>query len=343
MKKTLLSIGLLSAMAFAANAQDAATAAPSSSELKAGNVTVELNATSPFFSASPFSLSTRDQSDNPIGQNSVLRFRYFTSETMAFRLGFSIDRAGFNNTYGTKSEGTNATTAAAGTTTTNTTTEQNKISVKSSEFQFSIMPGVEFHKLVSDRLSVYYGGYFEITSNSKKSSLEVTSGSSSTSTSSTIAGSTPSSSSTTNFSGSYKEEWKGARLEEIDTDLINEEGHLTKLGKVGTVSANQEKSAPSFFRYGLIGVTGADFYFTKGLYLGIELGWGFTATNFKAVEYKRTNSTTTGSTATVPAGAPAAIVFPTQDDVKTTDIGKNKSGLQLAPFANASFRLGFRF
>jgi hypothetical protein len=334
MKKTLLSIGLLSAMAFVANAQDAATAAPSSSELKAGNVTVELNMSSPFSGggATPFELN-----------NNVLRFRYFTSETMAFRLGFSIDRAGFNNTYGTKIEGTDAVTTAAGTTTSSSTVEQNKINVKSSEFQFSIMPGVEFHKLVSDRLSVYYGGYVEITSNSKKSSLEVTSGGTSGSITSTIPGSTPSSGEITNFSGSYKEEWKGARLENFDTEQAAYTTALGTTGKLGTVSTGQEKSTPGFFRYGLIGVTGADFYFTKGLYLGVELGWGFTATNFKAVEYTRTNSTTTGSTTSVPAGPAAAPVFPAQDDEKSTDLGKNKSGLQLAPFANAQFRLGFRF
>lgn len=329
MKKTLLSIGLLSAMAFAANAQDAATAAPSSSELKAGNVTVELNMSSPFSGggANPFSLSN---------ENTMLRFRYFTSETMAFRLGFSIDRAGFNNTYGAKTETTQSTSTQAGVTTTNTgTTEQNKINVKSNEFQFSIMPGVEFHKLVSDRLSVYYGGYLEITSNSKKSSIEVTSGSASGS--STAPGSVPTSS--TNFSGSYKEEWKGARIEEFDTEAAAFSTALNANGSLGTVSAGQETSTPGFFRFGLIGVTGADYYFTKGLYLGVELGWGFTSTSYKAVEYTRTNSTTTGTN----SATPAAVITPVQDDVKETDLDKNKSGLQLAPFANAQFRLGFRF
>jgi hypothetical protein len=328
MKKTLLSIGLLSAMAFAANAQDAAPVeATSSSELKAGNITAELNMSSPFSGggANPFELN-----------NNVLRFRYFTSETMAFRLGFSIDRSGFNNTYGGKTETTGSTSTAAGvTTSTSGTTEQNKINVKSSEFQFSIMPGVEFHKLISDRLSVYYGGYIEVTSNSKKSSLEVTSGS--TSNSSSTPGALPTSSSSTNFSGSYKEEWKGARLEDIDTDAIN--GFLGSNGSLGIVSTGQTKSTPGFLRYGLIGVLGTDYYFTKGLYLGLELGWGFTATNFKAVEYKRTNSTTTGSN----SATPAAVVTPVQNDVKTTDLGKNKTGLQFAPFANAAFRLGFRF
>lgn len=326
MKKTLLSIGLLSAMAFVANAQDAATVAPSSSELKAGNVTVELNMSSPFSGggAAPFELS-----------NNALRFRYFTSETMAFRLGFSLDRSGFNNTYGDKTETTTSSTQGGTTITNSSTTESNKINVKSSEFQFSIMPGVEFHKLVSDRLSVYYGGYLEITSNSKKSSIEVTSGSESSST--TTPGVAPSSS--TKFSGSYKEEWKGARIEEFDTEAGAFTTALGANGSLGTVSTGQERSTPGFFRYGLIGVTGADFYFTKGLYLGVELGWGFTATSFKAVEYTRTNSTTTGTN----SATPAAVITPVQDDVKETDLDKNKSGLQLAPFANAQFRLGFRF
>jgi hypothetical protein len=301
MKKTLLSIGLLSAMAFSANAQDAATAAPSSSELKAGSVTVELNMASPFSGggAEPFSLN-----------NNALRFRYFLSETMAFRLGFSIDRAGFNKTYGTKTE-TSSTAAGAQA----SGSEDTKVNVKSSMFQFSIMPGLEFHKLVSDRLSVYYGGYFEFTLNSQKATAEVTPGSS------TSAGVT-----TKTNDGSFKKEWKGASLEEPSEDVTL--AGLTAGGTgAGTVSRAE---TPGFTRLGLIGVIGADYYFTKGLYLGAEVSWGITGTTYKAVE-----TTTTDSI--VPVGATSVTTTS-----KVTDLDKNKAGM-IAPAANAAIRFGFRF
>lgn len=296
MKKTILSLGLLSAMAFAANAQDAATA-PAASDIKAGNVTVELNMSSPFSGggSDPFTLS-----------NNVLRFRYFMGETTAIRLGFSIDRSGFNNTYGVKTETSN--TAGTGTTT------DNMVNLKSSMFQFSIMPGVEKHVMVSERLSAYYGGYIELTSNSQKSKAEVTSGSNAP------AGGT----STNNFDGSYTKEWKGGMLEAPEAADVK---FATATGLAGVNKADGN----GFFRFGLIGVVGADYYFTKGLYLGVEAGWGLTSTSYKALEV-----TTTSSARAVGAAESTTTI-------KATDLEKNKSGLQLAPFANGAFRFGFRF
>lgn len=302
MKKTLLSIGLLSAMAFTANAQDAATAASSSSELKAGNITVELNASSPFSGggADPFTLSN---------ENTMLRFRYFLSETMAFRLGFSIDRAGFNKTYGVKTE--NSSTAAGAV---STTGEDNNINVKSRMFQFSIMPGIEKHVLVSERLSVYYGAYAEVTINSQKASAEVK------------PGKTAANPSVNNFDGSYKVEWKGASLE-TPTEDITLAGLTAGAGAAGGVTKAEN---PGFTRLGLTGVIGADYYFTKGLYLGAEVSWGITGTTYKATE-----TTTTDSRVAVGATG-------VTNTTKQTDLGKNKAGL-IAPAANAAIRFGFRF
>ena len=296
MKKTLLSIGLLSAMAFAANAQDAAT---SSSEVKAGNVTVELNASSPFSGggAEPFSLS-----------NNALRFRYFLSETTAIRLGFSIDRAGFNKTYGAKTENSSTAPGAQA-----SGSEDNKVNLKSSTFQFSIMPGIEKHVLVSERLSAYYGGYVEFTLNSQKATAEVTPGST------TSAGVT-----TKTNDGSYKVEWKGASLEEPTEDVT-----LAGL-QAGTGAGSVTKTTPGFTRLGLIGVIGADYYFTKGLYLGVEVSWGITGTTYKATETTTTNSL-------VAVGATGVT-----NTSKETDLAKSKSGT-IAPAANAAFRFGFRF
>ena len=299
MKKSILTLGFVSAMLFGANAQDAAT---SSSELKAGNITVELNAASPFSGTSGlggmFGLN-----------NSALRFRYFLNENTAFRLGFAIDRTGFNNTYGdavtTSTSGASANPAADG------TANNNKINVKSSSFTFSIMPGIEKHVLVSERLSAYYGGYLELTSNSRNAKVEVTSGT------------TGGSNSEPNFDGSYTYEVKGAGLVEPAAPgfVKGQNGGINGINQAGN----------GFFRFGLMGVTGADYYFTKGLYLGVEVGWGFTTTSFKKVETTETNST-------VDHKDPAA-----STTIKEVALDKNKTGLQFAPWANASLRFGFRF
>jgi hypothetical protein len=297
MKKSILTLGFVSAMLFGANAQDAAT---SSSELKAGNITVELNASSPFsgFGADPFSLN-----------NNALRFRYFLNENTAFRLGFSIDRSGFNNTFGNAT--TTTTSGASASPTTDGTANGDKINFKSSTFQFSIMPGVEKHVMVSNRLSAYYGGYLELTSNSQKAKVEVT------------AGTTGGSTSAPNFDGSYTYELKGAGV----NNPANPSFDFGQNGQVNGITQNGN----GFFRFGLMGVAGADYYFTKGLYLGVEVGWGLTSTSFSKVEITVNNST-------VAHKDPAA-----STTTKTVALDKNKSGLQLGSWANASFRFGFRF
>ena len=71
---------------------------------------------------------------------------------------------------------------------------------------------------------------------------------------------------------------------------------------------------------GLNAVLGADYYFTKRVYLGLELGYGFT---FKSkADIKTTNISSTGSTI-------------------TTTLGGNS--IYFGPSVNSSLRLGFWF
>lgn len=79
------------------------------------------------------------------------------------------------------------------------------------------------------------------------------------------------------------------------------------------------KTKDGYFQFGLNGVIGADFYFTKKMYLGTELGFGF--------QYRAIGKTVNSSTA---EGA---------EDVET----KNGSTFNLAPNVNTQIRLGFLF
>ena len=332
MKKSLISLSLITALALSVNAQDATTtttttttgmgaAAPSGSEFKpsAGNVTFELNAQSPFSAGggSPFSL------------NNGLRFRYFISEDLAFRINFAIVRSGFSRTYNNTSTSTTTSPAVGSTpsTTVTSTTVDNSIIVKSRQFEFNIAPGLEKHKNISERLSVYYGAYLDFTINSKKGSIEVTPGSSTSL--STAAGSTPTNS--TNFTGSFKEEIKGAYYGDKAPETA------TFASGTQTFTGPKRDANSGFTRIGLFGVIGADYYITKALYLGVEAGWGLSNTSYKAVEVTRSGSigagiTSGGSTPTAPTE------FSTKNDGK-----KGARSLTITPTVNAAFRFGFWF
>ena len=308
MKKTLLSIGLLSAMAFSANAQDAAVAATASGfKPAAGNITFELNAQSPFSAAggSPFSL------------NNGLRFRYFLSEGTALRVNFSIAKDGFNKTYNNTT--TSSTTPPAPGVATNTTTVSDKFVVKSSMFEFSIAPGVEFHKGVSERLSVYYGAYLDFTLNSKKGSIEATPGSMTDATGTSSA-----------WTGSAKQEVKGGWYGASSPATVTFDP-LTQTYTGANVNANA-----GFTRIGLFGVIGADYYITKALYLGVEAGWGFSNTKQKAIE-----TTTSGS---IGGGKAAGAAEPEKTSFSDKNDGKEGGKkFVITPTVNAAFRFGFWF
>lgn len=296
MKKSFLTLGLLSSLAFAANAQDAAT---SSSEFKptAGNVTVELTAQSPFASGSPFNLD-----------RGGLRFRYFLNDNLAVRVGFLIGSSSQKQDFGGKDE----TSSVAGTTTTGNNATLNNVVVKSSSFTVSILPGLEVHKNISERLSVYYGGYIDFTTQSAKASIEASAGSNSP------VGGTSSS----NFDGSYKYEVKGDNFGNIN-NLAN------PIGNTGNVTVPGLANNRAFTRIGLTGVVGADYYITKGLYLGVEAGWGFSSTSYKKVTQKTTDTI-------VPTGTTTA------SDTRTVEANKD-SAFNLGTSVTTAFRFGFWF
>ncbi|MBC7391643.1 MAG: hypothetical protein H7329_20775 [Opitutaceae bacterium] len=335
MKKSLISLSLITALALSVNAQDATTtttttttsgtaaAAPSGSEFKpsAGNVTFEVNA------MSPFNGGTGDRA--LFSLNNGLRFRYFINEGLAFRLNFSITRSGFNKTYSNTNTFVTTTPGVGATpsNTTTTTTVDDNIIVKSRAFEFSIAPGIEKHNNISERLSVYYGAYIDFTINSKKGSIEVSPGS--TSKTQTALGTTPDNSS--NFSGSFKEEIKGAYYGD------NAPATATFASATRTFTGPTRDKNAGFTRIGLFGVIGADYYITKALYLGLEASWGVSSTSYKAVEVNRTGSIGAGATTAVPAPT-AATDYSSKDDGK-----KGGSSLVITPNVNASFRLGFWF
>lgn len=86
-------------------------------------------------------------------QLDYLRARYFLSDNMAVRVGLFLN----NETF--KDENTN------------TATPPVTMSYKASFFQFGLMPGIEMHFPVGDRLSPYIGGELGFFMNSSKSEL----------------------------------------------------------------------------------------------------------------------------------------------------------------------------
>lgn len=80
-------------------------------------------------------------------------------------------------------------------------------------------------------------------------------------------------------------------------------------------------SKSSAFRWGLRGVIGADYYFVKNVYLGVEAGWGF----YHTIQGKSTSETTiSGVTTTVESNSPG-------------------SSFELNPNVTTGVRLGFVF
>lgn len=318
MKKTFLSLGILSAFAMNVNAQDAA----STSEFKpsAGNITVEVNANSPFKGSDEmFSLN-----------NSALRFRYFLSDGLALRLGIRIAGNRQKQDYG-------YTTDYSGNTTGNTPSSANGSSSSNPSYKAStsntlvaIMPGIEVHKNVSERLSVYYGGYIDFALQTARGKVEGTPTSTNSST-------TPGTSNSTSASGSYTYEIKGNDLNLSSTapapngnwDASN--ASLTSPANLPARGGNR-----AYTRFGVAGVLGADFYVTKALYLGLEVGVGVASTSYKKVTITENATdivtTTNGVTPTTPVSS-----------YNSTRVENKDTQFDVAPTVNSSFRLGFWF
>jgi hypothetical protein len=206
MKKILLVFGLAIA-GLAANAQ---------SEFKPtkGDVTTEFGLTGGVLN-SGFNL-------NETG--SLLRFRYFTEEKTAVRLGFNLSsNKETANAYGANGETGN---------------------VKRSETSFLLNVGLEKHFTGTERLSTYVGGDVLFGYGNQKDSY---------------------SNSNNNF------------------------GNPTFVNNV-----SGEIKGPSTLGIGLRAVAGADYYFTKKVFLGVEGGFGF----LYQKDGKTTTSTTVGGNTT---------------------------------------------
>lgn len=316
MKKTFLSLGILSAFAMSANAQDAASA----SEFKpsAGNITVEVNANSPFKGSDEmFSLN-----------NSALRFRYFLSESLAIRLGIHISGNRQKQDYGTTTDYSGNTTGNAPSSGNGNSSSNPSYKATTSNTLVAIAPGIEVHKNVSERLSVYYGGYVDFAIQTARGKVEGTPTSSN-------ATSNPGTSTSTSASGSYTYEIKGAELA------------LTATAPSGTWNASDNSltrpnnlpgrsGTRAFTRFGVVGVLGADFYVTKALYLGLEMGVGLASTAYKKVTVTENATdivtTTNGVTPTTPVSS-----------YNSTTVENRDTEFGVSPLINTSFRLGFWF
>lgn len=181
---------------------------------------------------------------NPISINN-LRFRYFKSSDMAYRLGINI----VSNSNTTETVETNG----AG--------DDVTLEDVTSNFGISINPGIEKHFAGTDRLSPYYGAELNFSMNSSK-----------------------------------------------ETD---QEQNATFDG------TDESETTDGATTFGLNLLLGADWYFSKNIYMGTEVGFGFSTTSNADTEFT-----------------------PAQGDGVSTP---NGGSFNLGPNFNSSIRLGFLF
>lgn len=135
----------------------------------------------------------------------LLRFRYFTQDKLALRLGFGLSSANETaNAYGA------------------TDSQEGEVTRKSTDLLVNL--GLEKHFTGTERLSTYVGGDLLIGYGSTKASYE------------------------------------------------NSNNNFNNPAFVDNVSGSV--SGPNTLSLGLRGVVGADYYFAKRLYLGVEGGFG---------------------------------------------------------------------
>jgi len=185
---------------------------------------------------------------NPISINN-LRFRYFKSSDMAFRIGFNLT----SNSETTKTLGANA-------------DGKGELEAKESSFGFGLNLGVEKHFAGSDRLSPYVGA-------------------------------------------------------ELGFSMVNN----TETGQAwdGTKTVEGEETSGST-TFGLNLVLGADYYFSSHIYMGTEVGFGFSTTSEADTETTKggpDNPNDNAEKATAPGG----------------------SSFNLGPNFNSAIRLGYLF
>jgi hypothetical protein len=286
-----------------------------------------------------------------------LRFRYFISESLAFRLNFAIDAAKSNVDFGTKTDITGSSSSLTGSTSISGSTTPAAYKLTSNRFMVAIAPGLEIHKGISERLSVYYGAYIDFAMQSAKGKITGTPGSRTVSSTTSPATGAPTTVTITESSvaGEYSYEVKGQNLGDDLSDLTSPttDFAVTATGDVtspsfGTTSTGNDLRANgnrAFTRLGLIGVLGADYYITKGLYLGLEVSWGYTNYMYKKVTVDEKITDINTSTTTTTTGAP--VINPTTPDPVITysnKVEENKdNNWNITPAVNAAFRFGFWF
>lgn len=335
MKKTFLSLGILSAFAFGANAQDAASA----SEFKpsAGNITVEVNAFSPFKGT-----NTMFELNNTASPNyGALRFRYFLSESLALRLQIGLGGNRQKQDYGTTTDYSGNTSGGTPSSANGSSSAYPSYKATTSNTLVSIAPGLEIHKNVSERLSVYYGGYVEFAMQTARGKVEGTPTTSSTNTTPATGTAT---SSSTSVSGSYTYEVKGAGFvlpEDQDAPTGTWNPTNTDITTPAGVEDMRVGGQRAFTRFGVIGVLGADFYVTKGLYLGLEMNVGLTSTAYKKVTTTESGSTIVTTTTTNGTTGTPSDTTPTS--FTTTTVENRDNQFNVSPYVTPTFRLGFWF
>ncbi|MAC95751.1 MAG: hypothetical protein CMC96_09630 [Flavobacteriales bacterium] len=229
MKKKVLLVAAIAAGIFTSNELNAQDFKPAG-----GEKNIEVNFT--------------PLSGSPIGMNN-LRFRYFASSDIAYRLGFSVS----SSSETTPSEVPDGTTTV-------------ELEDKSSSFGISINPGIEKHFEGTDRLSPYVGAVL-------------------------------------NFSM--------LNTKDIDQQLDP---------STTTGDTYESETTGGSTTFGLNLVLGADWYFSKHIYMGTEVGFGFQSISEKDTE--TTNSTGPGT---------------------DTATQLNGSTFNLGPNVNGAIRLGFLF
>lgn len=177
-----------------------------------------------------------------------LRFRYFASSDIAYRLGFSVSSS-TEKDINLVNPGAN---------------NEAELEDKTSSFGFSISPGIEKHFEGTDRLSPYVGAVLNFSTVSTTQTVE--------------------------------------SLDANDAVVETE-----------TKNPNNDDATT----FGLNLVLGADWYFSKHIYMGTEVGFGFQSQNIKDNEV----TPPTGPSSTTPNG----------------------SEFNLGPNVNGAIRLGFLF
>jgi hypothetical protein len=306
MKKVLLTAAVVAAN-LVAFAQE--TSSDSFMPMK-GDKTFEVEAVSPFSGggAAPFSLN-----------NASLRFRYFLSDQMAVRVNFGLNMDNQSRDLSKGGE-TQTTTDAAGVVTTvkNTATIAK---ASQSTFGFSLMPGIEFHKSVAKRLDVYYGAVVDFTLKSRSAKAEISKAGRSG-----VTGITDD-----YFKGTETVEISGTYFDGFDDISLN--NHTSAAAQLGFANSNKHSTSADdagFTKIGLNVVLGADYYFMKSAYIGVEVMIG--------AGYRSIHNVTVTEISDI-----KTFTSTDKDNNESVTPFYNGGSFLIEPNTTAAFRLGVKF